>query len=113
MVTIGCYIILYHYEGVSRTNYIGKLKIDRLMAEQSKILDKIPEGSMIYRVKNEKGPRRVAVGGEEQAQDSKEESGRGDSFYQNNQQSLESHSDDDMEGERDMIDIKYMNHTFF
>lgn len=50
MVTIGCYIILYYYEGVSKTNFIAKLKIDRLMAEQSKILDKIPEGSMIYKI---------------------------------------------------------------
>jgi hypothetical protein len=33
MVTIGCYIILYYYENVSKANYIGKLKIDRLMAE--------------------------------------------------------------------------------
>ena len=54
MVTIGCYIILYYYENVSKTNYIGKLKIDRLMAEQSKILDKIPEGSMIYKIKDRK-----------------------------------------------------------
>jgi len=54
MVTIGCYIILYYYENVSKSNYIGKLKIDRLMAEQSKILDKIPEGSMIYKIKDRK-----------------------------------------------------------
>jgi|TARA_B110000285_G_C15114647_1_gene613325 hypothetical protein len=67
MVTIGCYIILYHYETVSKTNYIGKLKIDRLMAEQSKILDKIPEGSMIYRIKNvESSHRRAGMEGEDQ-----------------------------------------------
>ena len=85
MVTIGCYIILYYYENVSKNNYISKLKIDRLMAEQSKILDKIPEGSMIYSIKNKKGTSQRRVEMDEDHQDSKDESIRGDSFYQNNE----------------------------
>ena len=68
---------------------------------------------MIYKIKDQKSATHQRNGeNKDDHKDSKDESIR-DSFYQNNEQSLNSARSDEVDGAQDSIDIKYMNHTFF